>query len=145
LVRSKAGWLLGMARNSVANAEAAYRRTSFGTPTRDKPFPDASVMVAAQTLERLAARIGMLSGRLPAQPVPENDRMTQRFRSEADTLKSLIRCDERMVGQCALLHAMLDTREAGWMLDHQIGLEEALAAIEDTLRRREAALLGRAE
>jgi hypothetical protein len=145
LVRSKAGWLLGMARSSVEHAEAEYRRTFFGTPSREKPFPDPSVTAASRQLERLAASIGTVGGRLQSQPVPENDRMTQRYRREADTLKALIGCDERLVGQCNLLHAMLDTRGGEWMLDHLSELGEGLAAIQDTLRRREAILLDRME
>jgi hypothetical protein len=129
LVRSKAAWLLGMARASVETADAGYRREFFGTPTREKPFPNSSVTAAAQQLERLAASIGTIGGRLQSQPVPENDRMTQRYRQEADTLKALIKCDERLVGQCALLHAMLDTRRGVWMLEHLVELEEGLRAI----------------
>jgi hypothetical protein len=140
LVRSKAAWLLGMARSSVERAESEYRRAFFGTPSREKPFPNPSVTAASQQLERLAADIGTVSGRLQSQPVPENDRMTQRYRFEADTLKALISCDERLVGQCSLLHAMLHTRSGEWMLEHLGELGEGLTAIQDTLRRREAIL-----
>jgi hypothetical protein len=143
LVRSKAGWLLGLARSCVQDAETAYRRESFGTPSREKPFPDASVVTDARKLERLAADIGMVGARLQAQPVPENDRMTQRYRREAETLQTLIRCDERLVGQCSLLHAMLNTRSGVWMLEHLSELEEGLSAIQQTLRNREAVLLDR--
>jgi hypothetical protein len=145
LVRSKADWLLGTARSIVAAAEAAYRREFFGTPSRAQPFPDPSVVAGAQNLERLAGSIGALGGRLQSQPVPENDRMTQRFRREDDTLKALIGCDERLVGQCALLHAMLEMRGGAWMLEHLDELEDGLAAIQQTLRKREAVLLGRTE
>ncbi|WP_206997855.1 hypothetical protein [Trinickia mobilis] len=145
LVRSKAAWLIGRARSCVESAEANYRREFFPAPSRDKPFPDPSVTAAAQQLERLAARIGIVGGRLQSQPVPENDRMTQRYRQEADTLKALIRCDERLVGQCSLLLAMLDTRSGVWMLEHLTELEEGLTALQETLRRREAVLLDRME
>ena len=145
LVRSKAAWLLGMARSSVERAESEYRRARFGTPSREKPFPDASVTAASQQLERLAADVGTLGGRLQSQPVPENDRMTQRYRREARTITELIGCDEHLVGQCSLLHAMLDTRSGEWMLEHLDELGEGLTAIRETLRRREAVLLDRGE
>jgi hypothetical protein len=144
LVRSKAGWLLGTARASVEHAEANYRREFIGSPTREKPFPNPSTMAAAQKLERLAGNIGTVSGRLQSQPVPENDRMTQRYRQEADTLKALISCDERLVGQCSLLHAMLDGRNGLWMLEHFDEVEDGLTALQQTLRSREAALFDRA-
>ena len=143
LVRSKAGWLLGMARSSVERAEADYRREFIGTPSRDNPFPNPSSMAAAQKLERLAGNIGIVHGRLQSQPVPENDRMTQRYRQEAETLKTLISCDERLAGQCSLLQAMLDTRSGPWMLEHLDELEDGLAALQQTLRSREAALFDR--
>ncbi len=143
LVRSKAAWLLGLARSSVEVAAAEYRRANFGTPSRERPFPDPSVSAASQQLERLAANIGMVGGRLQSQPVPESDRMTERYRREADTLKALIGCDERLVGQCKLLHAMLDTRSGEWLLEHLGELTQGLAAIQETLRRREAVLLDR--
>jgi hypothetical protein len=145
LVRSKAGWLLGMTRSSVEAVEGAYRREFFGTPSREQPFPPAAVVAEARKLERLAASIGTVAGRLQAQPVPENDRMTQRYRQEAATLKALITCDERLVGQCALLHAMVDTRRAAWILEHLDELEDGLTAIQQTLRSREAVLMGRTE
>jgi hypothetical protein len=145
LVRSKAAWLLGMARSNVERAESDYRREHFVAPSREKPFPDASVTAASQQLERLAANIGAVGGRLQAQPVPENDRMTQRYRHEADTIKALIGCDERLVGQCNLLHAMLDTRSGEWMLEHLGDLGQGLTAIQETLRRREAILLDRVD
>jgi hypothetical protein len=143
LVRSKADWLLGNTRALIVAAESAYRRETFGTPTRAQPFPDPMVVANAQKLERLAADIGVLKGRMQSQPTPENDRMTQRFRHEADTLVALIASDERLVGQCALLHATVERRAAAWLLDHLDTLEEGLAAIGQTLREREAALLER--
>jgi len=145
LVRSKAEWFLGIAVSSVESAEAGYRREFFGAPTRAKPFPDAVVVAAAQSLERLAKNISALKGRIQAQPVPENDRMTQRYRNEADTLKTLISCDEQLVGQCALLHSMLDAQNGTAILELLAPVEEGLTAIQTTLRQREDVLLDRAE
>jgi len=143
LVRSKAAWLLGMARAAAEAAEAGYRRDFFAKPTREKPFPDAAVVEGARKLERLVAEIGALGGRLLAQPVPENDRMSQRYRDEADTLKALMARDEQLVGQCALLHEMVDARDGTWALEHLPELQEGLVAIQKTLRDREAVLLER--
>ncbi|MBN3786652.1 hypothetical protein [Burkholderia sp. Ac-20353] len=145
LVRSKAAWLLGLARSSVERADSEYRRAHCGTPSREQPFPDPAATSASRQLERLAVDIGMVGGRLQSQPVPENDRMTQRYRREADTLKDLISCDERLVGQCNLLHAMLDTRSGEWMLEHLGELGQGLVAIQETLRRRDAVLLAHIE
>jgi hypothetical protein len=145
LIRGKAEWLLGIARSCVERADVEYRREFFGIPSRATPFPDPSVTVAAQKLERLAASIGAISGRVQSQPVPATDRMTQRYREEAQTLEALIRSDERLVGQCALLHATLNMRGGVWILDHLDDLDEGIRAIQETLRSREAVLLGRGE
>ena len=142
LVRSKADWLLGNALSCVVNAEANYRREFFTPPTRAKPFPDAAVVAAAQSLERLAQNVSALKGRMAALPVPENDRMTQRYRQEAETLQALISVDEQLVGQCALLHSLVDARNGVAILEVLQTLEEGVAAIQATLRQRESVLLG---
>ncbi len=53
----------------------------------------------------------------------------------------LIGCDEQLVGQCALLHAMLDARNGVAILEMLAPLEEGLTAIQATLRQRENVLL----
>lgn len=145
LVRSKAEWLLGVATTFVVNAEAEYRRDFIKPPTRAQPFPDSSITAAAQNLERLASDISALKGRVQAQPVPENDRMTQRYRNEADTLKALIACDEQLVGQCSLLHTMLDGLSGSAILEILPALKVGLTAIQASLQNRERVLLDRVE
>jgi hypothetical protein len=143
LVRSKAEWLLGIGLSSVEIAETEYRREFFGTPSRAKPFPDAPLVAASQSLERLAHSISVLKGRIQAQPVPENDRMSQRYRHEEETLKVLISCDEQLVGQCALLRSLLHGRNGGAILEILPALDDGMAAIQATLRHRENVLLDR--
>ena len=140
LVRGKASWLLGMAAQRVEVEESAYRRDFFGTPSRAKPFPDPRITAAAQRLELFAKAIGAIKGRLQALPAPENDRMTQRYRGEASTLEALIACDEQLVGQCALLQGTLEPLSAVAILEQIPALETGLAAIQSTLRNREALL-----
>jgi hypothetical protein len=144
LVRTKATWLLGMAMSSVCAAETEYRREFLPPPTRAKPFPDAEAVSSAQRLERFARDIGALEALIQQQPVPENDRMTQRYRQEAPTLKSLIAHDEQLVGQCELLRSMLSSQKGTSILKSLPELENGLEAIRDTLRKREAVLHGRA-
>ena len=141
LVRSKAASLLGEAMHSVGDAEIAYRREFLPPPTRVKPFPDAGAVANAQRLERLGRDIGALEAVLQHQPVPANDRMTQRYRKEAPTLQKLMEFDERLVGQCELLRSTVSGRDGAWILSNGRQLESGLEAIRDTLRRREAVLL----
>lgn len=140
LVRSKAGWLLGVAMAAVDAAESAYRREYLSAPTRAKPYPDAAAVAGAQRLERLARSIGAVESSIQHQPVPENDRMTQRFRQEAATLQKLIDCDQQLVGQCELLRSKVTDRSGLALLDGMTELEAGLTAIQATLRKREAIL-----
>jgi hypothetical protein len=143
LVRSKAAGLLGIAMASASEAETEYRREFLPPPSRQKPLPEAYAVAAAQRLERLAREIGALEGLIQQQSVPENDRMTQRYRQEAPALKALINCDEQLVGQCDLLRSMVNRKDAASILKTLPDLESGLEAIRATLHRREAILLDR--
>jgi hypothetical protein len=144
LVRGKAASLLGTAMASVDAAESEYRREFLPPPTRTKPFPDPAAVEAARGLERLARAIGALEAFIQQQPVPENDRMTQRYRNEAPTLKTLIEHDEQLVGQCDLLRSMVSHQDGAAILKNLPDLQAGLEAIRATLRNREAVLLDRA-
>jgi hypothetical protein len=145
LVRSKAAGLLGIAMASVCAAETEYRREFLPPPSRVKPFPDAAAVAAAQRLERLSQGIGALEALIQQQPVPENDRMTQRYRQEAPTLKTLIHYDEQLVGQCDLLRSKVNAQDGASILNILPDLESGLEAIRATLQNREAVLLDRAK
>ena len=144
LIRSKAAWLLGCAMAAADAAEAAFRREFLPSPTRAKPFPDAEAVATAQKLERLARAIGALEATIQHQPVPENDRMTQRYRTEAATLATLMGFDERLVGQCELLRKMVNDADGTTILKMLSDLEEGLEAIRATLHNRQAVLMDRA-
>ena len=81
--------------------------------------------------------------RLAELPVPENDRITQRFRQEAPTLAALIAQDEQLVGQCELLRSTLENRDGAWILERLKEIQKGLEAIESTLLRRQAILLSK--
>lgn len=144
LVRTKAASLLGSAMASASDVEAEYRREFLPPPSRQHPFPDADAVATAQRLERLVRDIGVLEALIQQQPVPENDRMTQRYRYEAATLTILIHHDEQLVGQCELLRSMVTGKSAATILQNLPNLESGLEAIRTTLGRREAVLLDRA-
>ncbi len=144
MIRSKAASLLGEAMANVCSAESEYRREYLPPPTRAKPFPAAEAVASAQKLERLGKAIGAVEAQLQHQPVPENDRMTQRYRQEAPTLQKLIEYDERLVGQCELLRKTVSAQDGPAILKGMNDLEAGLDAIRETLRNREAVLLARA-
>ena len=141
LVRAKACWLLSLAAANISAAESDYRREFLPPPSRAKPFPDPSAVAAAQRLERLAHAVRGLESYLQQLPVPENDRMTQRYRQEAPTLQSLINCDQLLIGQCDLLNSATDGQPASQILEKLPDLEAGLEAIRSTLHSREEVLL----
>jgi hypothetical protein len=140
-VRAKVSWLFGLARASVETAESAYRRQRLPPPTREKPLPDPDAIAGAQMLERLSQEIGALEARIRAQPVPENDRMTQRYRHEAATLEHLLSCDMGVAGRAEMLRAMLDQKDGAWMIEKSGEIHAGLRSIEAALRDRQMALV----
>ena len=140
LVRAKAAWLLGQAREALGRAEQDFRREKLPPPSRAHPFPDAGAVADCQKLERLGADISGLAARLHALPAPENDRMTQRYRKEAETLTKLGAIDAQLVGQCELMRSSLDGKAGDWVLENLATLQGGLAAIAETVRERQAVL-----
>jgi hypothetical protein len=140
VIRGKVGFLLGTARKSVETAESGYRREFLPPPSREKPRPDATAVAGAQSLERFSKAIGALQALINNQPVPENDRMTQRYREEAATLQSLIQSDQLLTGQAELLRSMIDGKNGTWIIEHLSDLQEGITAINETLRQRQLLL-----
>jgi hypothetical protein len=140
LIRSKVGVLLASARKSVEAAESAYRRDFLPPPSREKPRPDAAAVAGSQAIERLSKAIGALIGQMASLPVPENDRMTQRYRQEAATLQNLIASDQKLVGQAELLRSLLDQKDGPWLIEQMPALQDGVNAIGETLRTRQLLL-----
>jgi hypothetical protein len=140
VIRNQVCSLLGSARSALDTAESAYRRAFLPPPSRENPRQDPQAIANAQTLERLSHAIGALEGQIRAQPVPENDRLTQRYRQEAPTLQKLLECDMLLTGQAELLRRMLDGKDGAWMIEKSSDIQDGLKAIESTLRGRQAAL-----
>jgi hypothetical protein len=143
LVRAKAGWLLGLAQRNVELAQGDFRRAALPAPTRANPYPDPAAVAQAQAFERLSHAIGALIGRIAAQPVPENDRMTQRYRNESATLAGLGQRDETLIGQCELLRGLVDPPDPAAVLARLDLLQAGLAAVYATLDARAALLQDR--
>ena len=140
LIRSQVGLLLGSARKSVETAERNYRRDFLPPPSREKPRPDAAAVANAQAIERLSRAIGAVQGQISTLPVPENDRMSQRHRQEAETLTRLMESDQKLVGQAELLRSMLDQKSGADLIENMSPLQEGIAAISETLRTRQLLL-----
>jgi hypothetical protein len=141
LIRSKVGWLLGSARKSIELADSDYRREMLPPPSREKPRHEPGAIAGAQTLERLSKAIGALQGKIGSLPVPENDRMLQRYWKNTEILKKLIEWDEILIGQAELLRSMLDMRNGAWLIENSATIQNGLSAITESLRNRQAVLM----
>ena len=140
-VRQMACSLLGRARAGLDQAESRYRRENIAPPSRANPVPDPAVVANAQALEGLGREVGGLEGLIRHQPVPENDRMTQRYRLEAATLAALAEKDAVLVGQAELLRSMVEGAAADAILASKGEIETGIAAIKATLHDRQMFLL----
>jgi hypothetical protein len=140
LIRAKASLLLAQAHASLELAERSYRRDHLPAPSRAQPFADPAAIKGAQHLERLACACSALAERLHAQPAPENDRMTERYRNEATTLIALGHADERLIGQAELLRQRVEGRSGEWLIANGAEVQTGLDAIAETLRGRQLIL-----
>jgi hypothetical protein len=141
LIRGKASWLLGQAAAAVEMAESAWRRSRLPPPTRAAPYPDPVAVAGAQGLERLGHAITAAAAQIRSQPVPENDRMTQRYRKEAPTLEALGVCDQDLVGRCEVLRSLVEGQDGDTLLAAMANLDEGLASIRAALQERARILL----
>jgi hypothetical protein len=140
-IRQLASSLLGRARSALGAAEASYRRERIPPPTRANPFPAPDIVAGAQRLERLGQAVGGVEGQVRNQPVPANDRMTQRYREETATLGALAEVDTRLVGQAGLLCSLVEAVGYDAVLAQAGEIETGIAAIIATLRERQMLLL----
>ncbi|WP_428390749.1 hypothetical protein [Lichenicoccus sp.] len=142
LVRAKVCETLGAARHSVEAAEAAWRQEFLPAPSRTQPRPEAKALRGAQTLEAIGRELGVLEGQIRSLPAPESDRMTERFRTEAVTLRRLAEADEVMAGHAEFLRALLVTATATWMIEAAVDIHASIMAVRNALQDRSALLAG---
>ena len=140
LIREKASWLLGQVRAMIETAQSAYRRKYLPPPSRAKPLPDPEAVAAAQSLEALSTSIGQLEGTIRSLPSPETDRMTQRYRQEAQTLMVLGECDQRLVGLAEMLRQTLEGKDYDWILANLPNIREGIDLMIARARERQSLL-----
>jgi len=135
LIRSKVSELLAEARADIVTATLAYRHEHLPPPTRENPFPNPEAVHTAQSLDAAAAELTAIAAQIHSAPVPANDRMWQRHRSEANTLLQLSQIDKQMVILALALRSRTQNG-AAWILDHLIDIQSATADLRAMLRKR---------
>jgi|GEM_PF-2017314 len=142
LIRTKVGWLLGNARKSIEMAEAEYRREKLPPLSREKSRHDPEALAGAQLIERLSRTVGGLQGKISSQPMPENNRATQRYWQDAEVLQKMIEWDEILIGQAELLRSTLEEKNGTWLIENASTIQGGVNAISESLRNRQALLVG---
>lgn len=140
-VRTLVSELLAGAQKAVVAAEGVFRRGRIPAPTRANPWPDPLVVAEARRLEALGKAIGAVGGQVRHAPVPENDRMTQRYREERGTLLALVEKDTLLAGRAETLRAMVVGQGPDELLSMADEIEEGLAAIAESLAARRILIL----
>ncbi len=140
LIREHACWLLSQSRAMIESAQSAYRRTYLPPPSRARPLPDPTAVASAQSLEALSAGVGELEATIRALPVPENDRMTQRYRQEAPTLAMLGQCDQRLIGLAEIMRQTLEGKDHDWILANLTSIRAGMTQLMTRVRERQALL-----
>src|SRR5271166_1822245 len=107
--------------------QSAYRRTY---------LPPLEAVEAARAVEDLSTTIRALEGTIRPLPVPETDRMTQRYRQEAETLAVLAACDQRLIGLAAALRETLEGRDHAWIRANRATIRDALGLLQRQVRER---------
>jgi hypothetical protein len=135
-VRSLASQLLSRAQKAVSTAEGTFRRERIPAPTRADPFPPAEIIADARRLEAMVGAIGGIEGQVRHAPVPANDRMTQLYRNERDTLLALVEADQLLIGRAETLRAIVEGKGPDEILAVRPDIETGIAAIVETLASR---------
>ncbi len=140
LVRHQVAGILGEARLAIDKAESSYREDHLPPLSRANPRPDPTALKQARVLETLVGEISAVAARIRAQPVPENDRIAQRHRQEADTLMKLLHADMALVGHADLLKRTVRDQPPEWLVAHAGEVKAHVGAITAALSERAAIL-----
>jgi len=107
LIRSKVSEYLQKVREALGQLESAYRARYLPPPSREHPLPDPGALAQAHRFHEAGENVGAVETRVRTAPVPENDKIWQRYRVEKDLLARLADVDTEMVWNVTLLFDMV--------------------------------------
>jgi hypothetical protein len=144
LVRSRASEHLEGAAAHLRDLEGRYRRKYLPPPSREHPDADPQQLAAARQFHAVRERILEIDTTLRGAPVPPNDKVWLRHRTELHTLQRLGECDAILVAAAKELGMLVGELPTEVNLDP--ALERQIDAQLDQMRlvlsRRGAILLG---
>lgn len=112
LARARVCALLAQCRGALDAAEAAYRRENLPALSRAAPRHDPAAIETARAVERLAAKLGALAGRLQAQPAPPQADFARAAARDPSRLARLLACDAALAALAAALWHQLEGQRA---------------------------------
>ena len=126
---------------TVRQQKSAFARKHLPLPTREKPTPDPEAIVKAEVLDDLLRDLDRIDSMVMTAPVPENDRMTQRYRKEAVTLQRLQDYDKIMVGAAQVITTSLHGKTYDWIFENVATVQEGITMIDGIMQDRQLLLL----
>lgn len=137
IIRQRVGMIIGQIKSIILAAENEYRSENILSPTRDSPFPSADIQKKARIFDALVQSFARLESHIRVLPVPENDRIRQRYRQERESLATLMQIDSKLIGQSELIRLELDNKNATWILDNQEFIKAGIDAMNETINQRQ--------
>ncbi len=137
LVREKAAEMLSDGQNALRDLRSSFQKRFIPPLTRENPTPPADRMAQLRDIGALGQRLEDLGTRIRSMPVPTQDRVWERFRSEKATLLELLQQDYNLISPCKELRdAILALTPSDWS-DATSGTLQSLAdRIEHAIRDR---------
>ena len=144
LVRSRASEHLEGAAAHLRDLEGRYGSKYLPPPTREHPDADPQQLAAARQFRAVRERILDIDTALRGAPVPPDDKVWLRHRTELDTLRRLGECDAMLVAGAKELGTFVGELPTEVNLDPAFveQIDAHLEQIRLLLSRRKAILLG---
>ena len=144
LVRSRASEHLEGAAAHLRDLEGRYGSKYLPPPTREHPDADPQQLAAARQFRAVRERILDIDTALRGAPVPPDDKVWLRHRTELDTLRRLAECDAMLVAGAKELGTLVGELPGEVNLDPALvqQIDAHLEQIRLLLSRRKAILLG---
>ncbi len=140
LIREKVSYLLTHAHAAIAAAESEFRQQQLPPPTREQPFADPQAIRQAKGLAALGHSVATIESAIRAAPVPENDRMWQRHRREANLLAQLLEIDTALVAIANAFATQCDTEGSPWILHASAEIQATVQELNNLLHQRNLVL-----
>lgn len=142
LIRNRAAGALAEASARLSRLHTEYSRAHLPPPTRENPFPPREHLDRAAAIKRLRDELSALDSTIRGAPVPGEDKVWKRIRSQSTLLTQLMSVDYDLITQCEELrdeveHIASSDLASPSALD---AIAPTLSTIRNTLKMRQMVL-----